>query len=210
MFVHRPYPARRLACLALFCSALLPVRAGAATEGSIDSAVPSASAALTLADALQRAETQHPLFRSYRTELAIADARSLQAGFRPAPELSLDVEDVLGSGAVSGIDSAQTTLGFSQVIERGGLRDRRLEAAEANRETVVTQGQVTRLDLRAEVARRFVHVLSDQALLATTREATQLARSTLDEVERRVTAARAPLAERSRAQVALARAELEE
>lgn len=206
MFFPCAHPARRVAMLGLLWTALLPFAARAADDGHVDHAGPH----FTLSEALQRAESKHPLFQSYRAQLAGADARALQAGIRPAPELSLEVEDVLGSGALSGIDSAQTTLSFSQLIERGGLRDRRLDAARSDREALVTQGEIARLELRAEVARRFVHVLSDQALLATTREATQLARSTLAEVERRVTAARAPLAERSRAQVALARAELEE
>lgn len=199
---------RDLAPLVLFLGCTLAV----AAEDQADSraSAPAPVVPLTLGTALQRAEAQHPLFRTYRAELAAADARTLQAGVRPAPELSLEIEDVLGSGTVSGIDSAQTTLGFSQLIERGGLRDRRVDTAQAGRETVVTQGEVARLDLRAEVARRFLHVLSDQALLANTREATRLARSTLEAVERRIAAARAPLAERSRAQVTLARAELDE
>lgn len=162
----------------------------------------------TLAEALARADAQHPALASHRAQLAAAHARRLQAGLRPTPELHVEVEDVFGSGAVSGIDSAQTTLGLSQLIERGGLRDRRVDAAEAAQTTVVTQGEILRLDLRAEVARRFIHVLSDQALLRMTTEATALARGTLNEVERRVRAARVPLAEASRAQVALARAEL--
>lgn len=194
---------------------LVPITSRAADEGptALHAAAPLTTTsvpALTLPQAVRLAETRHPLFRSYRAQLAAADARRVQAGVRPAPELNIDVEDVLGSGTVSGIDGAQTTVGFSQLIERGGLRDRRIDSAQADRDGQVTLGQIARLDLRAELARRFVHVLSDQALLATTREATQLARSTLEEVERRVQAARVPLAERSRAQVTLARAELEE
>lgn len=209
MFVSCLRRARCTASRALLGAAvLLPLPAPATNDGATTSH--SAATPLTLAEALQRAETRHPQFASYRAQLAAAEARRLQAGLRPATELNLEFEDVLGSGSLSGIDSAQTTLSFSQLIERGGLRDRRIESAQADRDGQITLGQIARLDLRAEVARRFVHVLSDQALLATTREATVLARSTLAEVERRVQAARVPLAERSRAQVVLARAELEE
>jgi len=164
----------------------------------------------TLAEALARAQARHPLFASYRAQLQAADARAVQAGIRPAPTLNLTVENALGTGEVSGYSAAETTLGFSQLIERGGLRDRRIAAANAGRERLSTDAQIARLDLRAEVARRFVHVLSDQAQLGITREATELARSTLAEVERRVAAARAPLAERSRAQISLERARLAE
>lgn len=204
-----PYQCARL-CATLTLSLSLGLIGATAARAADDSHAPHAGPHFTLAEALQRVESRHPLFESYRAQLRGADARGLQAGTRPAPELTLDVEDAFGSGELSGYSGAQTTLSFSQLIERGGLRERRIDAADAERERLVTQTDVARLDLRAEVARRFVHVLSDQALLATTREATELARGTLKEVDRRVAAARAPLAERSRAQVTLARAELEE
>jgi cobalt-zinc-cadmium efflux system outer membrane protein len=171
--------------------------------GASNVIAPPQDTELSLAEALRRAESRHPLFQSYRAQLAAAEARTRQARLRPAPELNLELEDALGSGALSGLDKAQ-------MIERGGLRDRRLDARRAEREGLVTEAEIARLDLRAEVARRFIHVLSDQAQLGIAHQATRLARSTLAEVNRRVDAARAPLAERSRAQVSLARAELEE
>jgi len=193
-------------CAAVMSALGAPLAIAADTVG-VHHAEPSAPP-FTLAQALARAEARHPLFASYRAQLQAADARAVQAGIRPAPVLNLTVENALGTGEVSGLSAAETTLGFSQLIERGGLRDRRLEAAAAGREQVATDADIARLDLRAEVARRFVHVLSDQAQLAITREATELARGTLAEVERRVAAARAPLAERSRARISLERAHL--
>ena len=178
--------------------------------GASNGIAPPQDTELSLAEALRRAESRHPLFQTYRARLAAADARTQQARLRPAPELNFALEDALGSGALSGLDSAQTTIGFSQLIERGGLRDRRLDARRAKRDGLVTEAEIARLDLRAEVARRFIHVLSDQAQLEIAHQATRLARRTLAEVDRRVDAARAPPAERSRAQVSLARAELEE
>lgn len=166
--------------------------------------------ALSLREALARTEARHPLYASWRERERAAAARRVQAGLRPSPELSIEVENVLGSGRVSGVSAAETTLGISQLIERGALRESRLEAASAEQALLRDDFEIARLDQRAEVARRFVHVLSDQAQLALTREATQLAQDTLTEVQRRVRAARAPLAEESRAQVALERARLEE
>lgn len=194
--------ARPIALLfACFCA--LPAHAGVTGESH-------ATLPLSLTEALQRAESRHPLIQSWRARLAAADARTLQAGMRPPPELNLEVEDVLGSGAWSGTDSAQTTLGFSQLIERGDLRDRRVEAAHAGHRHSAIQAEIALLELRAEVARRFVHVLSDQLQLGITLEATALARDTHREVVRRVEAARTPQAELSRASVTLARAEIEQ
>lgn len=218
------FPSRLLhrgLCLSLCLSAALPAAALGASTGNAANVEESAQAPhpahaapagppFTLGAALQRAESRHPLFASYRAQLLVADAQRVQANIRPAPELTLDVEDALGTGDLSGYSAAQTTLSFAQLIERGGLRDRRIAVAAAGREQIVTLADIARLDLRAEVARRFVEVLSDQAQLGVTREATVLAQSTLDEVQRRVNAARSPLAEASRSQVTLARAQLEE
>ena len=145
--------------------------------GASNVIAPPQDTELSLAEALRRAESRHPLFQSYRAQLAAAEARTRQARLRPAPELNLELEDALGSGALSGLDKAQTTIGFSQLIERGGLRDRRLDARRAEREGLVTEAEIARLDLRAEVARRFIHVLSDQAQLGIAHQATRLARS---------------------------------
>lgn len=195
-------------CVAVMSAIGAPVAAAADTASAHH--VAHSGPHFTLTEALARAQARHPLFASYRAQLQAADARAVQAGTRPAPTLNLTVENAFGTGEVSGYSAAETTLDFSQLIERGGLRDRRIEAATAGREQLATDAEIARLDLRAEVARRFVHVLSDQAQLHITREATELATSTLAEVERRVAAARSPLAERSRAQVSLERARLDE
>lgn len=177
---------------------------------SPDAAAAAEAAPLTLQQALASAERRHPLFASRRAALRAADARIAQAGLAPAMTLGLEVENVLGSGTLSGVGAAETTLSFSQLIERGGLRDRRVDNAQAEYASQQIADEAARLDLRAEVARRFVHVLSDQAQLLITREASELAAGTAAEVERRVQAARSPLAERSRAEITLERARLEE
>ena len=165
---------------------------------------------LTLAEALRRTESRHPLFEGYRLRLAAADARTRQAGLRPAPELRLTVENALGTDRLQDFSAAETTLEFSQLIELGGLRDRRVAVAGAARAQLVGAEEIARLDQRAEVARRFVHLLSDQAQLAITREATRLTRDTLNEVERRMHSGRAPQAEFLRARISYERAMLEE
>ena len=207
MFSSSKKPARSRPLLLI---AVLYCAAAQAGQEATHAPEPERPAPLTLPEALRRAEARHPLFAGWRERERAADGRRIQAGARPSPEVSIEVENVLGSGSLSGVSAAETTLGLSQLIERGALRDLRIETATAEQALLRDGFEIARLDQRAEVARRFVHVLSDQAQLALTREATQLAQDTLAEVERRVRAARAPLAEASRAQVALERTRLEE
>lgn len=201
-----PALARRIGFSALLLCALVPT----ARSAQVDEHPPHAGPHFTLAEALQRAEARHPLFANWRAQLRASEARGAQAAQRPMPDIGVEIENLLGSGAISGLSAAETTLSFSQLIERGGLRDRLIESASAAHDLLLREREIAQLELRAEVARRFVHVLSDQAQLAITQEATQLAQSTYAEVDRRVSAARSPLAERFRAQVALDRARLDE
>ncbi len=82
--------------------------------------------------------------------------------------------------------------------------------ATRQREHIDVERQVTQLDALAEVARRFIHVASDQQQLELTELATRLAQETVTEVERRVEAARSPAVELSRARIVLSRARVEQ
>jgi cobalt-zinc-cadmium efflux system outer membrane protein len=116
------------------------------------------------------------------------------------------VDNVLGTGATSGLQAAEVTLGLSQWIELGEVRSNRVAVAQGGREILEVEGQIRRLDLLAETVRRFVTLASLQESHQLTHLAVELAESTLRVVEARVTAARSPLAEGDRAAVALERA----
>ena len=55
---------------------------------------------LTLRQALALALVQNPELRAFSWEVRAAEARTLQAGLRPNPELGLEVENVAGTGAL--------------------------------------------------------------------------------------------------------------
>jgi cobalt-zinc-cadmium efflux system outer membrane protein len=165
---------------------------------------------LGLADALHRALAGNPELQGFTFRLRAADAAGLIAGLRPRPGLSLDVENLLGTGAVSGLSGTETTLALSQLLELGGKRQARLAAASASRDSLSIARESAQLDVVAEVTRRFVHVAADQEQIALTRRATALARDTLVESQRRVDAARAPEVELRRARIGVTRALLDE
>lgn len=169
----------------------------------------AAEAPLSLRAAIERALAAHPELSGFAFELRTQDARIQQAGLRPAPELDLSLEDAGGSGERRALDSAQTTLGLSQLIELGGKREARAALAQSTLTRLRTDQAARQLDVVAEVARRFVAVLAQQARVAAARESVRLAERTGAAVEQRVQSAAAPLAERSRSVVATAEARLE-
>lgn len=164
--------------------------------------------ALTLQQALERARAAHPALKAFAFETRAHEARARQAALRPATSVELLVEDAGGSGARTGLDSAQTTLSLSHLIELGGKRGSRRAVAEAQGGSLRTDQAVRQLDVLAEIARRFVAMLALQERAEDSAEAVALAKRVQEAVEQRVKAAASPEAERSRAIVAAAEAEL--
>jgi cobalt-zinc-cadmium efflux system outer membrane protein len=188
-------PAVLLGAMTLFCIA---ARAADPPAGELD-----------LGTAVALALERNPDLKSTTLALKVADAGIEQAGLRPAPEARLELEDFAGSGATAGVDALQTTLTLSRVIELGDKRALRIGVAEAGRALADRDREIAELDLVAEVARRFLHVVSDQVQLELTREATRLAENTVEAVGDRVAAAKAPEVELHRARIALSRTRIE-
>lgn len=173
--------------------------------------IASANAAeVTLAGAIDLALKRNPVLLASRYELTAAQARVVQAGLRPNPELLLELENFGGRGEMSGVKALETTLSLSQVIELGDKRRLRSAAALADSDVASIEQRARQLDVLAEVTRRFVDVVAAQERVRLAAEAMQLSRQMLDAINARVEAARTPVAEGSRARIALTRALIEE
>jgi cobalt-zinc-cadmium efflux system outer membrane protein len=164
---------------------------------------------ITLREASVIALLNNPALESFNYALRAAEAERIQAGLRPNPDFSAEFENLTGTGELSGVSGLETTLLLSQLLELGDKRARREHAAARALDLRNADYDIRRLDVLAEVARRFVHVVSDQALLEVSREAVELAERTRDAVAERVAAARATTAELSRTEIALVRARIE-
>ena len=198
--------ARRLAVCALLSGSLAAFAASPPATAEVE--VEVSGPPLPLREAIRRTLEANADLAVFGYELRAQEGRVLQAGFQPNPELSVDVEDALGTGDHSGLRVAQTTISLHQVLERGASA-RRVDAASAGRSLLDAELSEKRLDTAAEAARRFVQVLSDQAQLELTHEALTLAAKTVDAARLRVRAARSPAAELARAEAAQARADLD-
>lgn len=170
--------------------------------------LPGNGAPITLHDAVARTLQSNPDLKAFDYELSAQDGRARQAGASPNPELVIDLEDAFGTGARSGVSAVQTTISLRQVLERGALAQR-VSAAGAGRGLLDAELAEKRLDAASEAARRFIRVLSDQARLLLTHEATALAEKTVEAASLRVRAAKVPEAELARAEAALARTRLD-
>jgi outer membrane protein, heavy metal efflux system len=163
---------------------------------------------LSLHEAIARSAQSNPELKAFGYALSAQDGRTLQSGLKPNPELVIDVEDALGTGARRGFSGAQTSVALRQQFERGAAQVR-VAAAQAERGALDADLVEKRLDIAVETARRFAKVLSDQARLDVTQTAIMLAQQSVAAVQLRVQAAKAPDAELARALAQLARVALE-
>ena len=171
--------------------------------------VAEAGAELTLAQAIDNALRRNPGLRASEFSLSRAQAEIAQAQLRPAPELALELENFAGSGDTSGTDALETTLSFTQVLELGDKRSARIAMAEAAGDVAAIERRARELDVLAEVTRRFLAAASAAEQWRLAQETERLAQETLAAVSRRVAAARSPLADESRARIAVTRANLD-
>ena len=171
---------------------------------------PGSTPELTLARAIALALERNPDLRATRYELTAAQGRITQAGLRPNPTLDVELENFAGTGDLNGFDALETTLSVGQVLELGDKRDLRVAVAESDRGLIVQEQRARELDVLSDVARSFVAVVAAQERQRFAQEATSLAQRTLDALTERVGAARSPLAEQSRARIALTRAMIEQ
>jgi len=143
-------------------------------------------APLSLDEALARVSDTHPALRLIEGERQVLQARGERAALRPPLTLGAQAENVLGSGQARGFDQAELTLSLSGVLERGGKLDARRALAQANLDALAPQREAARLDLLAEVARRY------QAIVVAQRQQA-LALLDIDQRQRAVQAARTRL-----------------
>ncbi|WP_447596096.1 TolC family protein [Stenotrophomonas rhizophila] len=138
---------------------------------------------LTLDDAIVRVAQYHPDLRLAEAQRPIWEARRDAAGLRPPLTVGVDLENVLGSGDASGLRSAELTVTLAGMLERGGKLDARRAVAQANLDSLAPQRETARLDLMAEVARRYLAVTDARQRLA-------IARTDIEQRKRAVAAAR--------------------
>ncbi len=167
-------------------------------------------AVLQLTDALALALQGNPELAAFAFEVRAAEARLLQAGLLPNPELELAVDAIDRDGA--GFDSAETAVTLGQLIELGGKRRWRKRIAEAEGELAGWDYEAKRLDVFAETAQRFTTVLTAQERLELARSGVELAGQVNRAVSLRVEAGKEPplQASKSTAELEMARLEADE
>jgi cobalt-zinc-cadmium efflux system outer membrane protein len=163
---------------------------------------------LTLPQALALALTRNPELTAFSQETRAREAATLQAGLLPNPALNISAEN-LANSRLKGFDGPAVTLQFSQLIELGGKRTRRVRLADLDRDLASWDYEAKRLDVLTDTRKVFMQVLAAQEHLRLAQELLELAGQVQRSTAERVHAGKVSPLEETRAGVATATARLQ-
>lgn len=158
---------------------------------------------ITLMQALIAALLKNPELAAFSQEIRAREAAVLQAGLRPNPIFGANAAN-FGNASIRGFDGDVVTLELSQLIELGGKRAARIEAAKWTRELADWDYEVQRIAVLTQVSQTFTEVLGAQARLDLARQTAELAEQVATAVGNQVKAGEVSPVEETRAKVALA------
>jgi cobalt-zinc-cadmium efflux system outer membrane protein len=153
-------------------------------------------------------------------EFRSGEARSLQAGLFPNPEIEVEVENFGGSrkeenpdgtsDSIKRFDGAETTVALSQLIELGGKRSKRKHVADSEHDLLGWDYETKRLDTITGVTNAFIDLLGLQERMVLTDNLVDLSQDVFNTVSERVKAGKVSPVEETRAQVALSTIQIEQ
>jgi len=162
---------------------------------------------ISLQEALAMAHIRNPELATFSWEIRVAEARHLQAGLLPNPEVSHEIEEFAGDR--SGFSASENTVVLSQLISLGGKRAKQVHLAALDHELAGWDYESKRLDVFTEVAVAFADVLGAQHRVELTEETVSIAGEVAQAVSERVRAGAASPVEETRAKVALSSVRIE-
>lgn len=115
---------------------------------------------LSLEQALEEAEARSPAIVAARARVEAAAARIRQAGYRTNPDLSVEVENFLGTGELSGLRQTEATVSLNQRLDLGGRRRSQVAVAQATFAAEQLRLAISRADLAQSVRQQFARAVS--------------------------------------------------
>jgi len=164
---------------------------------------------ITLRKALSLALVKNPKLAAFSWEVRAQEARALQVGLFPNPELSIAAENFGGSGDAEGFSTAENTVALSQIIELGGKREKRVRSALLNQNLADWDYETQRLAVLTEVTKLFVEVLAAQERLVLTGQLVDLSEKVYSTVAERVKTGKVSPVEKTRAWASLSTVRIE-
>ena len=157
---------------------------------------------LNMRQALTLALTQSPQLEAFSWEMRASEARRLQAGLAPNPELQMKAGEIGGSGPQRRFEGAEMSIGLSQLIEMGDKRRKRAAVADVRTDLIRWDYEAARLDVLSRVSAAFIEVLAAQKKLKLADELLGISNRMAEAVSRLVDAGKDSAVAASKARIA--------
>lgn len=118
---------------------------------------------LTLDQAMGRTLEKHPDLKVFEFTEKTLQADAAIAAQHPPLIAGLRMQNALGTHETTGFNNAEIALTLASVLERGGKREARQAVSASQLDALAAAREAKRLDLLAEVARRYLDVVAAQA-----------------------------------------------
>lgn len=196
-----------LPSLASWCLLLALCSAAPGRNAIAQSSAEAAPTTLTLRETLRLTLAHNPELSALAWETPQAAGRLHQAGVRPNPTLSADLENF--GGSQPGSSGAETTVRLGYLVELGGKRSARVGVARAEQAVMALDIESRRLEIASTAAARFLRLLALESAKQLVGESVRGAEEAKATTSLRVRSGAAHPVEERRAEVELANARLE-
>lgn len=139
---------------------------------------------LTFSEALQYVASNNPILKAFDNRIKAAEGNLKQAGLRPNPELSIELEE-FGWNA-PGFKESEFVLGLSQEFDLFGLRSALKNVATTEIEASRVKLHQNAFDLYLEVKKRFYALAHAQEQVYLSQNSLELAQTIFENIKSRL------------------------
>lgn len=158
---------------------------------------------LTMVIAEKKGIENNPELKYLLKNIDASKAIKIQSGLISNPELGIEVENIFGSGDLSGFSGSEITASISQNIQLAGKISKREKVAELDVSLAEWDYLAKRLEIITEIRKAFTNALAIQKLIEKNNELMETSEKLILNLRRRVKAGKISPAEVSRAQIIL-------
>ncbi len=148
--------------LLLLVAVCLTVQPALAAEKNIPENTHLMRGVLTLDQVIAEVLLKNPSLQVFSLEVRAREARKLQAGLWPSPQLQIQAEDIAGTGQFDSTRNTQTTVQLSQWIRLGGKIAKKERVAELSKDLAEWDYEISRMNILTRTGQAFIDVLKNQ------------------------------------------------
>ncbi|QPJ61175.1 MAG: TolC family protein [Candidatus Nitronauta litoralis] len=180
-----------------------------ATEKISSVPSPEMRGVLTLDRVIVEVLLKNPSLQAFSLEVRAREARMLQAGMWPNPQLQIQAEDITGTGQFDSFRNTQTTVQLSQRIRLGGKIAKTERVAELSKDLAQWDYEITRMNILTRTGQAFIDVLKSQEQMKLAENLVLLADTNLKVVTLRAESGKVSPVQVVKAKVARSKTQLE-